>query len=202
MYYEILHCIILPTSPLTSLNQLHRPGSFLRGWLAYRRREIVCLENHVYKPHPLVSSSWAEWIKSTTSYCITFNAHFNTFLLTNSRFPINLFFPWRMPSSGMWSRVDLVWTDVTEECIASVFRVENPRARNQREQLAGSPLSDFSTLKTEAIRSSETSDHTISKRRHIPEDDILHSHRRENLKSYIFVPCSRLKFYMHFLFIP
>jgi hypothetical protein len=43
---------------------------------------------------------------------------------------------WRMPSSGMWSRVDLVWTDVSEELIASIFRVEEPLARNQREQVA------------------------------------------------------------------
>jgi hypothetical protein len=31
---------------------------------------------------------------------------------------------WRMLSSGMWRRVDLVWTDVSEERIASIFRVE------------------------------------------------------------------------------
>jgi hypothetical protein len=31
---------------------------------------------------------------------------------------------------------------------------------------------------------SETTDHTRSTRRHIPEDGILHSHRHENLKSY------------------
>jgi hypothetical protein len=30
----------------------------------------------------------------------------------------------RMPSSGMWRRVDLVWTDDSEERIASIFRVE------------------------------------------------------------------------------
>jgi hypothetical protein len=36
----------------------------------------------------------------------------------------------------------------------------------------------------EATRSSETSVNKISTRRHIPEDGILHSHRRENLKSY------------------
>jgi hypothetical protein len=37
----------------------------------------------------------------------------------------------------------------------------------------------------EAIRSFETPVHTRSKWRHIPEDGILHSHRRENLKSYV-----------------
>jgi hypothetical protein len=31
--------------------------------------------------------------------------------------------------------------------------------------------------------------HTRSTRRHIPEDGILHSHRRENLKSYNFIFC-------------
>jgi hypothetical protein len=37
----------------------------------------------------------------------------------------------------------------------------------------------------EAIRSSETSvQSTTATRRHTPEDGILHSHRRENLKSY------------------
>jgi hypothetical protein len=36
----------------------------------------------------------------------------------------------------------------------------------------------------EAIRSSETSVHTRSTWRHVPEDGILHSHRHEHLKSY------------------
>jgi hypothetical protein len=49
---------------------------------------------------------------------------------------------------------------------------------------ASSSLADFFTLKMELIRSSETLVYTISTRRHIPEDGILHSHRRENLKSY------------------
>jgi hypothetical protein len=45
---------------------------------------------------------------------------------------------------------------------------------------------DFSTLKMEAIRPSETSvQSTTSTRRHTPEDGILHSHRRENLRSYL-----------------
>jgi hypothetical protein len=49
---------------------------------------------------------------------------------------------------------------------------------------AGSSLADFYTLKLEAILSSETSVHTRSTQRHIPEDGILHRHHCENLKSY------------------
>jgi hypothetical protein len=50
---------------------------------------------------------------------------------------------------------------------------------NQRQQV--------STLKMEAIRSSETSVNKIYTERHIPEDGILHSEecRCENLKSYM-----------------
>jgi hypothetical protein len=46
----------------------------------------------------------------------------------------------------------------------------------------------FSTLKIDAIHSFETSVHTRSTLHHIPEDGILHSHRRENLRSQIVFP--------------
>jgi hypothetical protein len=54
-------------------------------------------------------------------------------------------------------------------------------------------------LKMEMIRSSETSVLTGATRRHIPEDDIVHRHRRGNLKSYIKYQGS-LIFIIYFLF--
>jgi hypothetical protein len=42
----------------------------------------------------------------------------------------------RMPSPGMWCRVDLTWTDVSEERVASIFRVENS-ASDESERAGG-----------------------------------------------------------------
>jgi hypothetical protein len=64
----------------------------------------------------------------------------------------------------MWRRVDLVWIDVSEE------RIEKS-AREEPAWAGGC--------------SSEALIHRRSTRRHIPEDGILHSHRRENLKSHL-----------------
>jgi hypothetical protein len=70
-----------------------------------------------------------------------------------------------MPSSGMLGIVALVRTDVSKGCIASIITVTS--------------LSILITLMMEAIRYSETSILTRATRRNILEDDILHSHRRE-----------------------
>jgi hypothetical protein len=105
-----------------------------------------------------------------------------------------------MVSSGLLRRVALVRTDVSEEPGASFIRVtkvgelgttqaatSNRRTlrRNSISSQRTSVASFFVTLMNEAPGSSETSVLTRATRRNNPEDTILHSHRRENLKSYI-----------------
>jgi hypothetical protein len=66
-----------------------------------------------------------------------------------------------------------VSTDVSEENIVSIFRVEEiSSARNQQASrwLAGSSETSVGAQRTT--------------RRYIPEDSTLHNHRCENLKSY------------------
>jgi hypothetical protein len=88
----------------------------------------------------------------------------------------------------------LVRTDVSEELNASIIRMK--RIGELEATLAVSVLQFLVianvprslilvTVMMEALRYSETSILTRATRSTIPEDGILHSHRRENLKSYI-----------------
>jgi hypothetical protein len=80
-----------------------------------------------------------------------------------------------MASSGMLRLVALVRTDVSEERRTSFIRVGEP----------GTTLAVTSNRRTlrRNTKSSETSVLTRATRRNIPEDAILRSHRRENLKA-------------------
>jgi hypothetical protein len=86
----------------------------------------------------------------------------------------------------MLRHVALVRTDVSEEPSASFIRVTR--------------IGELGT--THAANKCISSQHTVLTRvtrRNIPEDTILHSHRRENLKSY--VPCVYFTFVISVLYI-
>jgi hypothetical protein len=103
----------------------------------------------------------------------------------------------------MLRRVALVRTDVSEDISAFIIRVT--RNGELETALVSVFLRSVRPLPVEAkvvpslpilvafmvkaLISSETSVHTRATRRIIPEDGIIHSHRRENLKSYIRILC-------------
>jgi hypothetical protein len=98
-----------------------------------------------------------------------------------------------MASSGMLRRVALVRTDVSEDLGISFIRVTRILSahlvflRSVRRLLVTASVVPSSPIlfipMKEELSSSETSVLTRATRRNIPEDAILHSHRRENVKS-------------------
>jgi hypothetical protein len=106
----------------------------------------------------------------------------------------------RMASSGKLRRVALVRTDVSEEPGASFIRVTRigelgttQAATSNRRTLRRN--SKYSSQRTSVASYSETSVFTRATRSNIQEDTILHSHRRENLKSYIYEQSSANIYY-------
>jgi ribosomal 30S subunit maturation factor RimM len=66
------------------------------------------------------------------------------------------------------------------------YRLHHQGEKHQRARKKLTVIRNLSSsLMMKAIRSSETSVLTSSTRRHISENTILHSHRREDLKHYI-----------------
>jgi hypothetical protein len=101
-----------------------------------------------------------------------------------------------MSSSGMLHRVALIRTDVSKELSASFIRVTSSLAHlvylcSVRRLIVTASVIPSSPilviLMKEALNSSKTLVLTSATRRNIPQDGILHSHRRENFKSYIAV---------------
>jgi hypothetical protein len=102
-------------------------------------------------------------------------------------------------ASDMLCRVVIVRTYVSEERSAPIVRVTRTgepgttivvtsNRRTLRRKLATANVVPSSpilvTLMMVALSSSEMSILTRTTRRNIPEDDVLHSHRSENLKYY------------------
>jgi hypothetical protein len=80
-----------------------------------------------------------------------------------------------MASSGMLRRVAFVRTEISEKLSASFIRVT-------RLDELGTTLAVTSNRRT--LRRNTKSVLTRATRGNIPEDAILHSHRRENFKFY------------------
>jgi hypothetical protein len=92
-----------------------------------------------------------------------------------------------MASSGMLRRVALIRTDVSEELSASIIIVARIGELRTTLRVTSNRRKVRRNTMLEALSSSEMSVLTRAMRRNIPEDAILHSHRRETLKSYPFL---------------
>jgi hypothetical protein len=117
---------------------------------------------------PLYLFSWPHYEYHTVN-----GANFSSFW--TERTDVNHEKWWRIVSSGLLRRVALVRTDVSEEPGASFIRVTK--------------IGELGTTQaaTSNRRTLQWNTKVLTRvtRRNNPEDTILHSHRRENLKSYM-----------------
>jgi hypothetical protein len=132
----------------------------------------MCWVRH--RPPVLIVLWWGslQWVKRLQpSIRSAGQSFFSLLLRCYSSRGCNMGLLWRMMFSGMLRRVALVITEVSEELSASFIRVTR--------------IGELGTLAVTSSRLSEMSVLTRATGRNIPEDTTLHSHRRENLKSYM-----------------
>jgi hypothetical protein len=104
----------------------------------------------------------------------------------------------------MWRLVGLLWTHVSEERVASIFRIEEITGKRNcvRQELTVSQSVSYSltldpahvistTLKFERTRSSETSAYNKRTRHYIPEQGILQNRHRSQMQVGIYGDISK-----------